>query len=73
MMKSKKSFKDLAKQISALQEDQLGKLKGGFSSFSVETEKAKVGNNNLKFRTSQSLYFSRKIRQKKQHYTCLLH
>ena len=27
----------------------------------------------LKFRTSQSLYFSRKTRQKKPHYTCLLH
>lgn len=35
MMKSKKSFKDLAKQISALQEDQLGKLKGGFAAFSA--------------------------------------
>ena len=39
MMKSKKSFKDLAKQISALQEDQLGKLKGGFAAFSANMER----------------------------------
>ena len=37
MMKSKKSFKELAKQISALQEDQLGKLKGGFTAFSAKS------------------------------------
>lgn len=42
MMKSKKSFKELAKQMSALQEDQLGKLKGGFSSFSLDTQEARA-------------------------------
>lgn len=41
MMKSKKSFKDLAKQISALQEDQLGKLKGGFVAFSASIDSIK--------------------------------
>lgn len=39
MMKSKKSFKDLAKQISVLQEDQLGKLKGGFVAFSADMQR----------------------------------
>ncbi|MCD9563082.1 hypothetical protein [Tenacibaculum maritimum] len=34
-MKSNKSFKDLAKQIAALKEDQLGKIKGGFAAFST--------------------------------------
>ena len=33
-MKPNKSFKDLAKQISELKEDDLGKIKGGFAAFS---------------------------------------
>lgn len=33
-MKDKKSFKDLVKQMESLQENQQGKLKGGFSSYS---------------------------------------
>jgi len=37
MMKSKKSFKELAKRISNLQEDQLGKMKGGFAAYSANT------------------------------------
>ncbi|WP_165929450.1 hypothetical protein [Flavobacterium rhamnosiphilum] len=33
-MKDKKSFKDLVKQMEFLQENQQGKLKGGFPSYS---------------------------------------
>ena len=33
-MKNKKSFKELVKQMEVLQENQQGKLKGGFSSYS---------------------------------------
>jgi len=34
-MKNNKSFNDLAKQISSLDESQVGKIKGGFAAFSV--------------------------------------
>jgi hypothetical protein len=35
VMNSKKTFKDLVKQMSELSEDQQGKLKGGFSAYSA--------------------------------------
>lgn len=38
-MKTKKSLNDLAKQISTLQEDQLGMLKGGFAAFSANLQR----------------------------------
>lgn len=39
-MKDKKSFKDLVSQMESLQENQQGKLKGGFSSYSATNSAA---------------------------------
>ncbi len=44
-MNSKKSFKNLVKKMETLQEDKQGKLKGGFSAFSLSSERA-IGSNN---------------------------
>ncbi len=41
----KKDFKNLVKKMEALQEDQQGKLRGGFSSFSGATSSSVSANN----------------------------
>ncbi len=56
-MNSKKSFKNLVKKMEALQEDKQGKLKGGFSAFSVSPNNA-VGGNNTNVNNATSCYCS---------------
>ncbi len=46
-MKTKKSFKELAKSIELLKEDQQGKLKGGFTTVSTSMRDIQTSNNCL--------------------------